>query len=130
MASNAHNNNHPIVIESDDEADQAPAVPEPEKVSLQDAINSASKEVLTRTLLRICKHNTASRELATALLLPPLSPPVPQGTKLRASPAEVIDSTYECCGRQFSNRRPVLRDCKYHPGELFAGGFKSIVELV
>ena len=128
MASNSDNSNHPIVIESDDEVDRAPAVPEPERVSLQDAINSASKEVLARTLLRICEHNIASRELATAVLLPPLAPPVPQGTKRRASPAEVIDCTCERCGRHFSNTRPVLRDCKYHPGELFAGGFESVAE--
>ena len=130
MASNAHNSNQPIVIESDNKSDQAPAMPEPDRASLQDAMNSASKEVLARTLLRICEHNTASRELATVLLLPPLAPTVPQGTKRRASPAEVTDRTYECCGRQFSNRRPVLRESEYHPGELFAGGFKSIVELV
>lgn len=119
MSSNPdHSNSAPIVIESDDEADHAPAIPEPERMSLQDAINSASKAVLAKKLLEICEHNEASRELATTLPLPPLTPPVPQGTKRRAPPTEVIDRTCELCGRQSSNTMQIQKDCRYHLGEL------------
>jgi hypothetical protein len=67
MASNTNSNQQPITIESDDKADQQPAVLEPEQTALQDAINTASQAVLAKTLLEICEHNKASRELAKAL---------------------------------------------------------------
>lgn len=118
MASNT-DNNQPILIESDDEADQQQIVPEPELPLLRDAINNASQAVLAKKLLlEVCEHNEASRELAKAML-PPLSPPAPQGTKRRAPRTEVIDRTCERCGRQFGNTTRVLRDCMHHPGELF-----------
>lgn len=118
MASNPDiSNSAAIAIGSDDETDQIPAVHEPQRMSLQDAISTASQAILAKTLLEICEHSAASRELASAILLPPLAPPALQGTKRRASPAEGIDR----CGRQFSNTMQILRDCRYHPGELFNG---------
>lgn len=129
MASNPDiGNSAAIVTENDDEADQTPAVPEPERMSLQDAISTASKAILAKTLIEICEHNEACRKLASALLLPPLAPPAPQGTKRRASQTEVIDRTCKRCGHHFSNTMQVLRDCRYHPGKLFAGGFGSVAE--
>lgn len=112
------NSKQPVVIESDNEADQqrgAP-VPESELPLLRDAINNASQTVLAKTLLEICEQNEASRVLAQAL---PLPPPVPQETKRRASPTEGIDRTCEHCGHQFSNTMQIMEDCRYHPGELY-----------
>jgi hypothetical protein len=126
MSSNI-NSNQTIVIESDDEPDQQQTVPEPQLSLLRDAINNASQTVLAKTLLEICEHNEAGRELAKGLLLPQLTPPARrQGTKRSASPTEVIDRRCERCGRQFSNTTQVLKDCMYHPGEYFRGRLLTI----
>jgi hypothetical protein len=116
MASDPENSNSaPVTIESDDDDHRTPAVHELARMSLQNAIKSAFQSVLAKTLLEICEQKEASKELAKALLLPPLTPPAPQGTKRSASPTEVLDRTCERCGRRFSDTVQIMKDCKYHP---------------
>lgn len=109
-----------IVIDSDedfddsDEEDAHPVGPATAPQSLQDAIESASQPVLAKALLEICEHNEGSKQLATALLSPPHAP---QGTKRRASSAELIDRVCERCGYEFDDRERVFMDCRYHPGK-------------
>ena len=118
----------PILIDSDDEyynSDEekehimGPAI---KPVPLQTAVNSASKEILAATLLEICEHNEASKELATALLAPPhapVSPLSPRGTKRKASPTEVIERMCERCRSTFGNATQITKNCRFPPGKLF-----------
>jgi len=124
----------PTVIDSDDEIydsdeEQGHIMgPATRPVPLQDAIESASKEILVKTLLEICEKNEASRELATTLLAPRHAPQSPRGTKRKASPTnattteakptEGMDRMCERCRRKFGDEVQITKDCRYHPGKL------------
>jgi hypothetical protein len=110
--------------ESDEEKEHIMG-PATKAVSLPDAINSASKEILVKTLLEICENNEASRKLATSLLAPPHAPLSPRGTKRKASPTEEIeqeDRMCERCGSTFDDSTQITKNCRYHPGELHYAG--------
>jgi hypothetical protein len=128
-------NSAPIVIDSDDEFYDSDEErdhvmgPVTEPVPLQDAISSASKAILVKTLLEICEHNKGSKELATSLLAPPHAPSGPRGTKRKASPTgttptgamvtKEIDRICENCRRKFGDTVQITKDCRYHPGKLY-----------
>jgi len=114
----------PILIDSDeefygsDEEKEHIMGPATKAATLPDAINSASKDILVKTLLEICEHNEASKELATALLAPPNAPLSPRGTKRKASPTESSDRMCERCGGKFGEGEQITKNCRYHPGKL------------
>jgi hypothetical protein len=91
--------------------------PASKALSLREAIDSAPQKTLAKTLLEICEHNEASKELATALLAPSHAPLSPRGTKRKASPSEVIDRVCERCGSKFGEGEQITRNCRNHPGK-------------
>ena len=126
---NGTQHNHPPnLIDSDeeyydsDEEKEHIMGPATRPVPLQNAIDSASKELLAKTLLEICEHSEASKELATALLAPshaPLRPQSPRGTKRKASPTEVIERMCERCRSTFDDATQITKNCRFPPGKLF-----------
>jgi hypothetical protein len=110
-------NNTPILIDSDEDEESSP-----EPLSLEGAINSATKTILVNTLLEVCNRNKASKEIVRAMLLPSSANPGssnshPQGTKRRAPASDAIDLVCQHCGRQFTSSMQLGRDCVYRPGQ-------------
>jgi hypothetical protein len=107
----------PILIDSDEDEE-----PTPEPVSLEDAINSATKAILINTLLEVCNRNEASKELVRAMLLPSSTTPgsadpAQHGTKRAAPSSDAIDRVCQQCDREFTGSMQLKRDCIYHPGQ-------------
>ena len=113
-----------ILIDSDeefydsDEEEEHVMGPATKPVSLRDAITSASKQILAKTLLEICGHNEASKELATTLLAPSHAPLSPRGTKRKASQAEEVERMHERCRTKFDHTTQITKNCRYHPDKL------------
>jgi len=121
--------------DSDEELDHIMG-PATGPLPLEDSISSASKAILVKTLLEICEHNEASKELATSLLAPSHAPLHPRGIKRKASPTETspmeamptkeIDRMCENCRRKFGDTVQITKDCRYHPGKLcFCSGTRD-----
>lgn len=107
-----------ILIDSDeefydsDEEKEHVMGPATKPVSLPDAITSASKEILAKTLLGICGHNEASKKLATTFLVPWHAPLSPRGTKRKTSPAGEIERMCGRCRSKLDHTTQITKNCR------------------
>jgi hypothetical protein len=62
----------PVVVDSDDSEESSP-----EPMSLEGAINSATRSILINTLLEVCNQSDASKDIVKAMLLPSPTTPGP-----------------------------------------------------
>lgn len=84
--------------------------PEPEEISLEDAITNASLARVREVLTEVCLESEHARQIATERLLAPLADQ--QGKK------RSLYETCKHCKAEYDVSANEKRDCVYHPGKL------------